>query len=33
MVHEWLAIHRPALVENWQRAQQRQPLQPIEPLE
>jgi hypothetical protein len=33
MVHAWLAIHRPELVENWQRAQQRQPLQPIEPLE
>ncbi len=33
MVHEWLAIHRVDLVANWQRAQQRQPLQPIEPLE
>lgn len=33
MVHEWLAIHRNELVANWQRAQQRQPLQPIEPLE
>jgi hypothetical protein len=33
MVHEWLAIHHPELVENWRRAQQRQPLQPIEPLE
>ena len=33
MVHEWLAIHRTELVGNWQRAQQRQPLQPIEPLE
>lgn len=33
MVHEWLAIHRTELVANWQRAQQRQALQPVEPLE
>jgi hypothetical protein len=33
MVLEWLAIHRTELVDNWTRAQQRKPLQPIEPLE
>lgn len=33
MVFEWLAIHRTELVDNWQRAQQRQPMQRIEPLE
>lgn len=33
MVHEWLAIHRSELMTNWQRAQNRQPLMPIEPLE
>ena len=33
MVYEWLAIHRTELTENWQRAQRRQPLQSIEPLE
>ena len=33
MVHEWLAIHHAELVENWQRAQQRRPLQSIDPLE
>jgi len=33
MVHEWLAIHRNELVANWQRARERQPLQPIDPLE
>jgi len=33
LVLEWLAIHRTELVENWTRAQQRKPLQPIEPLD
>jgi integrase len=33
MVLEWLAIHRTELVDNWTRAQQRKPLQPIEPLD
>jgi len=30
---EWLAIHRTDLVENWNRAQQRRPLQAVEPLD
>lgn len=33
MVLEWLAIHRTELVDNWTHAQQRKPLQPIEPLD
>jgi hypothetical protein len=33
MVLEWLAMHRTELVDNWTRAQQRKPLQPIEPLD
>jgi hypothetical protein len=33
MVLEWLAIHRAELMDNWTRAQQRKPLQPIEPLD
>lgn len=33
MVYEWLAIHRIELVANWQLAQQRHPLRPVEPLE
>ena len=32
-VTEWYAAHRPELEENWQRARNRQPLKPIEPLE
>ena len=33
MVLEWLAMHRTELVDNWTRAQQRKPLQPIKPLD
>ena len=33
MVLEWLAIHRAELVDNWTRAQQRKPLQTIEPID
>ena len=33
MVLEWLAMHRTELVDNWTRAQQRKPPQPIEPLD
>jgi hypothetical protein len=32
-VLEWYGAHRPELEENWQRARDRLPLQPIEPLE
>lgn len=30
---EWLDLHKPALVENWDLAQNREPLRRIEPLE
>lgn len=33
MVFEWLAVHRAELLDNWQKAQSRQPLSEIEPLE
>jgi hypothetical protein len=33
MVFEWLAIHRAELVDDWRLAQERKPLQSIEPLE
>jgi hypothetical protein len=32
-VLEWLDLHRQELLDNWQRARQRQPLQRIAPLE
>ena len=33
LVFEWLAMHHDELLDNWQLAQQRKPLLPIEPLE
>jgi hypothetical protein len=30
---EWLALHRPELLENWQRARAQEPLQKIAPLD
>lgn len=33
MVQEWANAHRNELLENWARAQQGEPLHPIEPLE
>lgn len=33
LVREWLALHRPELETDWQLAQQKKPLQAIEPLE
>lgn len=33
LVLEWTALHRQELLENWQRARQRQPLNRIAPLE
>jgi len=30
---EWWHMHREELAENWQRAQAREPLKPIDPLE
>lgn len=33
MVHEWLALHRAELETDWQLAQQKKPLNPINPLE
>jgi hypothetical protein len=33
LVREWLAIHRQELLNNWENAQKREPMQPIEPLE
>ena len=33
LVFEWLAIHHDELLDNWQLAQQRKLLLPIEPLE
>lgn len=32
-VLEWLDLHQAELMENWQRAQERKVLKPIEPLE
>ncbi|HEX8695518.1 MAG TPA: DUF4160 domain-containing protein [Longimicrobium sp.] len=32
MVFEWAELHREELMENWNRARARQPLQPIPPL-
>ncbi len=32
MVLEWAALHQQELLENWLRAQEKQPLNPIEPL-
>ena len=32
-VLEWSTVHRQALMENWQLAEQRKPLKPIPPLE
>jgi hypothetical protein len=33
LVLEWAALHRRELLENWERARQRQPLNRIAPLE
>lgn len=33
LVHEWLALHRAELLEDWRLAANRQPLRPIAPLE
>lgn len=33
MVREWLALHRCELENNWNLAQERKPMNPIEPLE
>lgn len=33
LVREWTALHRAELLENWNRARRRQPLEPIAPLE
>ncbi len=33
LVLEWLDLHKDDLMENWQRARERRPLQDIEPLE
>jgi len=33
LVLEWLDLHKDELVENWQRAEARRPLQRVEPLE
>jgi len=33
LVAEWLALHRNELLQNWQRAPNRQPLRQIAPLE
>jgi len=33
LVLEWATLHRPELLDNWHRARQRQPLEPIAPLE
>ena len=32
-VLEWLALHRDALLEDWELARERRPLKPIPPLE
>ena len=33
LVLEWTALHQAELVDNWRRAQNGQPLQPIDPLD
>ncbi len=33
LIIEWAAFHRSELMENWERARKRQPLQKIQPLE
>ncbi len=33
MVREWLALHRAELESDWELAQQKRPLKPIDPLE
>ncbi len=33
MVLEWFALHRNELADDWQRASQKLPLEPIDPLE
>jgi hypothetical protein len=33
MVFEWAALHQQELVKNWQRLQESQPTERIEPLE
>jgi hypothetical protein len=33
LVMEWAAMHRSELMENWRRAENKEPLQPIDPLE
>ena len=33
MVREWLALHRAELETDWQLAQQKKPINPIDPLE
>lgn len=33
LVEEWSALHRRELLEDWRRAQMREPLQRIDPLE
>jgi hypothetical protein len=33
LVLEWAALHRAELRDNWQRAREGQPLEPIDPLE
>ncbi|MHC4953655.1 MAG: DUF4160 domain-containing protein [Planctomycetota bacterium] len=33
MVREWAALHRAELADNWERAQNHQPLNRIDPLE
>jgi hypothetical protein len=33
LVLEWAELHKPELLENWERARLRQPLERIEPLE
>lgn len=32
LVHDWAALHRAELEENWLRCEQRVPLEPVEPL-
>lgn len=32
LAHEWAELHRNELMENWQRARDKEPLQDIDPL-
>jgi hypothetical protein len=32
LAHEWAELHRSELMENWQRARNKEPLQDIDPL-